>query len=126
LLQDAVRLATSGVFAPGEPHRAAVRIELMNKLTFSMIAVWSGLAAIAAPANAKTCDVIDGVVADVTSGPFLPPSATVTLKSTYKAEFRWDIADKEAIGWMRIVDAEGAEIGWVPAGHDGIRCGGAN
>jgi hypothetical protein len=84
------------------------------------------LGVLAAPASAKLCNVREGVVADLTRGPMLPVDETVVLKSTYKAEFRWDIMDKENIGWMRIIDADGKEIGWVPAGHEGIQCGADN
>jgi hypothetical protein len=31
--------------------------------------------------------------------------------------------DKEAIGWMRITDEAGMEVGWVPSGADGVTCG---
>ena len=69
------------------------------------------------------CRVVEGVVAEVSPGPFLPVNDTVTTKATWSAQFRWDINDIEAIGWMRITDAEGKEVGWVPAGHEAVRCG---
>lgn len=77
----------------------------------------------AAAGDAPTCVVVDGMVVDVAAGPFLDADTVLTLKSTYKAEFRWDIADKESFGWMRITDADGQELGWVPAGHEAIKCG---
>jgi len=78
------------------------------------------------PASAQTCSVREGVVAEVASGAFSSATETVTLKSTDRAEFRWDISDKEAVGWMRIVAEDGREIGWVPAGHEAIQCGGGD
>jgi hypothetical protein len=63
------------------------------------------------------------MVADLALGPYLPSTETVTLKSTHKAEFRWDISDKESAGWMRISDEAGVELGWVPAGHEAVTCG---
>jgi hypothetical protein len=84
------------------------------------------LTAVASPAAAKTCAVRDGVVAEVASGAFSTSTTTVTLKSSYRAEFRWDLSDREAMGWMRIVDENGREIGWVPAGHEAIQCGTAD
>lgn len=71
---------------------------------------------------ARYCAVQDGIVAEVAPGPFVESSTTVTFKSAWTAEYRWDVADPEAIAWMRIVDENGAEIGWVPAGHEGINC----
>lgn len=78
---------------------------------------------VASSAHAAACTVVDGVVADVAQGPFMPSVETVTLKAAYKAEFRWNPIDPESIGWMRIVDETGREVGWVPAGHEGVRCG---
>ncbi len=97
----------------------------MKSTVVTAIAAFSALVVNVAvsPATAKQCGVREGVVADVAPGPFLPASETVTLKDTYKAEFRWDMSDKEGIGWMRITDASGQEIGWVPSGHEGIQCG---
>ncbi|MFN0219408.1 MAG: hypothetical protein ACKVP4_11400 [Hyphomicrobium sp.] len=83
-------------------------------------------AATSSSLSAKTCAVVDGVVAEVSPGAFLPSSEAVTLKSTYKAEFRWNPDDREAIGWMRITDVEGTVIGWLPTGHEGVRCGESN
>lgn len=95
--------------------------------TVSIAAVVITLAIFSAgPAQATTCKVREGVVADVTRGPMLPTDDTVVLKSSYKAEFRWELWDKESIGWMRITDGDGKEIGWVPAGHEGVQCGDAN
>ncbi len=71
----------------------------------------------------RGCKVVDGVVADVALGPFLPASNTVTTKASWTAEFRWDVGDIEAIGWMRISDDQGQEVGWVPAGHEAVQCG---
>ncbi len=82
--------------------------------------------ACATPAVAGPCTVVDGVIAEVSPGAFLESTETVTLKSSWSAEFRWEKSDKEGIGWMRITDTEGREIGWVPAGHDGVRCGNFN
>lgn len=98
---------------------------IMKKLSMFYITVvaliWSvqTLPAVAAPA----CKVREGVVADVAPGPFQPSTETVTMKSTYKAEFRWNMNDREAIGWMRITETDGREVGWVPAGHEAVRCG---
>ncbi|PPC85414.1 MAG: hypothetical protein CTY31_06595 [Hyphomicrobium sp.] len=75
---------------------------------------------------APNCKVREGVVAEVAPGPFLPSTETVTMKSTYNAEFRWNINDREAIGWMRITEADGREIGWVPVGHEAVQCGEGN
>ncbi len=97
----------------------------MNKLSIAIIAAVSTVLSnfAVSTAHARLCGVREGVIADVAPGPFLPATETVTLKDTYKAEFRWDMSDKEGIGWMRITDAGGREIGWVPSGHEGIRCG---
>ena len=83
----------------------------------------SALIGFAHPASASYCKVVPGMVADLALGPYLPSSETVTLKATDKAEFRWDISDKESTGWMRISSAEGVELGWVPAGHEAVTCG---
>jgi hypothetical protein len=72
------------------------------------------------------CYVVDGYAAEVALGPNLPADRAVRMKSTYKAEFRWEMSDKESVGWMRIVDEAGLEIGWVPAGNDAVRCGKTN
>lgn len=74
-------------------------------------------------AQRPTCKLIDGVPAELHSGPREAPSLGVTLKSTWGVEYRWDIMDKEAVGWMRITDEKGQEIGWLPPGHPGIVCG---
>lgn len=92
-------------------------IKIFRVAAFACIAVFSSAA------QAKNCVVRDGVIADVTAGPFLPVSETVTLKDTYVAEFRWNGYDRESIGWMRIVAPDGRVVGWVPAGHEGIKCG---
>lgn len=65
-------------------------------------------------------------MAEVAPGPFLPSTETVTMKSTYNAEFRWNMNDREAIGWMRITDTDGREVGWVPVGHEAVQCGEGN
>lgn len=75
-----------------------------------------------ATANAA-CRVVDGMVAELALGPYLPSTETVTLKASNKVEFRWDISDKESTGWMRISDESGVELGWVPAGHEAVTCG---
>jgi hypothetical protein len=72
------------------------------------------------------CYVVDGYAAEVAPGPNLPADRAVRMKSTYKAEFRWELSDKESVGWMRIVDEAGVEVGWVPAGNDAVRCGKTN
>lgn len=77
----------------------------------------------AMPAAASYCKVVPGMVAELALGPYLPSSEVVTLKATDKAEFRWDISDKESTGWMRISSADGVELGWVPAGHEAVTCG---
>ncbi len=74
-------------------------------------------------AQATTCRVVDGMTAEVALGPYLPAAAVVTLKSSYTAEFRWEMSDKESIGWMRILDESGVVVGWVPAGHEAVTCG---
>lgn len=95
--------------------------------SFCVIATVLMLSGLSLPAIAATaCKVRDGVVADVAPGPFQPSSETVTMKSTYKAEFRWNMNDREAIGWMRITDTDGREVGWVPAGHEAVQCGEGN
>jgi hypothetical protein len=71
----------------------------------------------------RGCKVVDGVVTEVALGPFLPAANTVTTKASWTAEFRWDVGDIEAIGWMRISDDKGQEVGWVPAGHEAVQCG---
>lgn len=77
-------------------------------------------------AAGPSCRVVDGMVADLALGPYLPATETVTLHSSNKVEFRWELSDKESTGWMRISDASGVELGWVPAGHEAVTCGKSN
>ena len=79
-----------------------------------------------ATAGDSGCYVVDGFAAEVSPGPNLPADRAVRLKSAYKAEFRWEMSDKESVGWMRIVDEAGVEVGWVPAGNDAVKCGKTN
>jgi hypothetical protein len=95
------------------------------RLLFSL-AAFAGPSSIHANAADTGCYVVDGYAADVAPGPNLPADRAVRLKSTYKAEFRWELSDKESVGWMRIVDEAGLEVGWVPAGNDAVRCGKTN
>jgi hypothetical protein len=82
------------------------------------------LLAATAPAHAAVkCTVVDGIIAEVAAGAFAEVTETVTLKSTWTADFRWNNEDREAIGWMRISDETGQVVGWVPAGHEGVKCG---
>lgn len=107
-----------------DPKPSPQRKRRMIRITRPFLPVFVACALFAtATALAAKCAVRDGVIADVSPGPFLPSTETVTLKGTYSAEFRWDINDKEGIGWMRITDAHNREIGWVPSGHEGVRCG---
>ena len=88
-----------------------------------MAALLSATAAVAVAAPAPGCTVVEGVIADVAPGPFVEETETVTLRSAWRAEFRWDLIDRQSIGWMRILDQDGRLVGWVPAGHEGVRCG---
>ena len=87
---------------------------------------WVVVAPCPAIAADTGCYVVDGFAAEVALGPNLPAVRAVRLKSTYKAEFRWEMSDKESVGWMRIVDETGLEVGWVPAGNEAVRCGKTN
>ncbi len=97
----------------------------MKKLSTVIHSLAAALAA-ATPAAASYCKVVPGMVAELALGPYLPSSETVTLQATDKAEFRWDISDKESTGWMRISNEAGVELGWVPAGHEAVTCGKAD
>lgn len=77
-------------------------------------------------AAGPSCRVVDGMVADLALGPYLPATETVTLHASNKVEFRWELSDKESTGWMRISDSSGVELGWVPAGHEAVTCGKAD
>ncbi|MGQ0457378.1 MAG: hypothetical protein ACT4OU_09980 [Hyphomicrobium sp.] len=99
----------------------------MTKHSFQLAALALSFVISAPPAagaeDESSCKVVAGTVADLAAAPNMPGGHTVTLDSTHKAEFRWNPMDKESIGWMRITDAKGAELGWVPAGHEAVRCG---
>lgn len=82
-----------------------------------------GLTGSAAAADRPSCTLIEGVKAELLDGPRGAPGKVVTLKSSWAVEYRWNIMDKEAVGWMRITDEAGQEVGWLPPGHDGITCG---
>lgn len=96
---------------------------LRRMRVFRCLSVIVSIGAPAASAVASSCRVVVGLTVDVAAGPYLPASDTVTLEAGYRAEFRWEMSDKESIGWMRIVDRAGAEVGWVPAGHEAVTCG---
>jgi hypothetical protein len=99
----------------------------IHALAVPALAALAFMSATAHPTSANApCRVVDGMIAELALGPYLPASETVTLKATHKVEFRWDISDKESSGWMRISDEAGVELGWVPAGHEAVTCGKAN
>ena len=107
---------------------------MTNKHTHFACSLWLIICAmttiIPAPRPAVAADtgcyVVDGFAAEVALGPNLPAVRAVRLKSTYRAEFRWEMSDKESVGWMRIIDETGLEVGWVPAGNEAVRCGKTN
>jgi hypothetical protein len=117
---------------PREPRQVSIRTQSMKHTTKFYVAnfgllIWAVAALGATPPTALAADtgcyVVDGYAAEVALGPNLPADRAVRMKSTFKAEFRWEMSDKESVGWMRIVDEAGVEVGWVPAGNDAVRCG---
>ncbi len=93
------------------------------RLSYRLFAALLLLLATAPTQAAVKCTVVDGIIAEVAAGAFAEVTETVTLKGTWTADFRWNNEDREAIGWMRISDEAGQVIGWVPAGHEGVKCG---
>ncbi len=105
-------------------QRAGFKSSCFAVVVVLTVALETARAFAGAPLNPRqTCTVVAGVIADLSPGPLLPTSVTVETKAGWKAEFKFDMQMIETIGWMRILDENSSEVGWVPAGHEAVRCG---